>query len=120
MLGSHTWDTARIDAAATERWMRILQDEKMVRRAPTFAELIDTTVVDRIETRRDGVSPMTLILTHSEITGLLDRAEVHKAVEMAFAGLATGDCLNPAPHALRLPPRGPRFPWRRPREIGYR
>ena len=49
MLGSHTWDTVRPDTAATERWMRILQDEKMVRCAPTFGELIDTTIVDRIE-----------------------------------------------------------------------
>ncbi|WP_319433173.1 ABC transporter substrate-binding protein [Mycobacterium sp. RTGN5] len=49
MLGSHTWDTVRIDAGATERWTRILQDENMVRRAPTFAELIDTAIVDRIE-----------------------------------------------------------------------
>jgi ABC-type nitrate/sulfonate/bicarbonate transport system substrate-binding protein len=48
MLGSRTWDTVRIDPAATERWMRILQDEKMVRRAPTFSELVDSTVVDRV------------------------------------------------------------------------
>lgn len=48
MLGSHTWDTVRIGPDATERWMRILQDEKMMRQAPTFAELIDTTVVDRL------------------------------------------------------------------------
>lgn len=47
MLGSLTWDTVRIDPAATERWTRILQDENMVRRAPTFAELVDTTIVDR-------------------------------------------------------------------------
>ena len=49
---------------------------------------------------------MTLILTHSEITALLDRAEVHKAVETAFSGLATGHCVNPAPHALSLPAEG--------------
>jgi ornithine cyclodeaminase/alanine dehydrogenase len=53
---------------------------------------------------------MTLILTHSQITGLLDRADVHKAVEMAFAGLATGDCVNPAPHALHLPSEGTAIP----------
>lgn len=48
MLRSHTWDTVRIDAAATERWMRILHDEKMIRTAPAFSELIDTTIIDRI------------------------------------------------------------------------
>ncbi|MGK2880656.1 MAG: ABC transporter substrate-binding protein [Mycobacterium sp.] len=48
MLRSHTWDTVRIDAAATERWMRILHDEKMIRTAPAFGELIDTTIVDQI------------------------------------------------------------------------
>lgn len=48
MLGSHTWDTARIDPAATERWMRILLDERMIRHAPTFEELVDTTIVDQI------------------------------------------------------------------------
>jgi len=53
---------------------------------------------------------MTLILTHSEITALLDRAEVHKAVETAFSGLATGHCVNPAPHALVLPAEGAAIP----------
>jgi ABC-type nitrate/sulfonate/bicarbonate transport system substrate-binding protein len=48
MLGSHTWDTVRIDPAATERWMRILYDETMIRHAPTFHELIDTSVVDHL------------------------------------------------------------------------
>lgn len=48
MLGSHTWDTVRIDAPATERWMRILHEEKMVRSAPPFLDLVDTTVVDQI------------------------------------------------------------------------
>jgi ABC-type nitrate/sulfonate/bicarbonate transport system substrate-binding protein len=48
MLGSHTWDTARIDPAATERWMRILFEENMIRRAPSFGALVDTTIVDRI------------------------------------------------------------------------
>jgi hypothetical protein len=43
---------------------------------------------------------MTLILGHSDIGALLDRHEVRKAVEIAFSGLATGDCHNPAPHAL--------------------
>lgn len=48
MLGSHTWDTARIDPAATERWMRILLDEKMIRQAPSFEALVNTTIVDQI------------------------------------------------------------------------
>jgi len=48
MLRSHTWDTVRIDAAATERWMRILHDEKMIRQAPTHAQLIDTSIVEQI------------------------------------------------------------------------
>jgi ABC-type nitrate/sulfonate/bicarbonate transport system substrate-binding protein len=48
MLGSHTWDTVRIDPAATERWMRILKDETMIRRLPAFVELVDTTILDRI------------------------------------------------------------------------
>lgn len=46
---------------------------------------------------------MTLILTHSEISGLLDRDEVRKAVEVAFAGLAIGEYENPAPRALVMP-----------------
>ncbi|CAN5666996.1 ABC transporter substrate-binding protein [soil metagenome] len=49
MLRSHTWDTVIIDAAATERWMRILHDERMVRSAPTFDQLIDTTIVGRLD-----------------------------------------------------------------------
>lgn len=48
MLRSHTWDTVIIDAAATERWMQILRDEKMVRSAPSFTDLIDTTIVGQI------------------------------------------------------------------------
>lgn len=53
---------------------------------------------------------MTLILTHSDIGALLDRDEVRKVVEMAFAGLATGDCHNPAPHALGLADEGTAIP----------
>ena len=49
MLDSHTWDTVRIDPAATERWMRILADEKMVRKAPAFGDIIDTAIVDRLD-----------------------------------------------------------------------
>lgn len=48
MLRSHTWDTVRIDATASERWMRILFDERMIRQAMTFDDLVDTTVVDQI------------------------------------------------------------------------
>lgn len=50
MLASHTWDTVRIDADASDRWMRILCEEKMVRTAPPFAELVDSTIVDQIST----------------------------------------------------------------------
>ncbi|MHA3023839.1 ornithine cyclodeaminase family protein [Mycobacterium sp. BMJ-28] len=45
---------------------------------------------------------MTLILSHSDISAVLDRAQVHKAVETAFADLACGDCQNPAPRALAM------------------
>ena len=38
----------RIDAEATGRWMRILAEEKMVRSAPLFADLVDTAVVDSL------------------------------------------------------------------------
>ncbi|CAN5145562.1 hypothetical protein BH11ACT7_BH11ACT7_21710 [soil metagenome] len=48
MLRSHTWDTVSIDPAATERWMGILSDERMVRKAPSFIDLIDNTIVDQI------------------------------------------------------------------------
>lgn len=53
---------------------------------------------------------MTLILGHSDISALLDRDEVRKAVEIAFAGLATGEHHNPAPHALSLPAEGSAIP----------
>ena len=53
---------------------------------------------------------MTLILGHSDIVALLDRDEVRKAVEIAFAGLATGENHNPAPHALSLPAEGTAIP----------
>ncbi|WP_029114387.1 ornithine cyclodeaminase family protein [Mycobacterium sp. URHB0044] len=53
---------------------------------------------------------MTLILAHSDITALLDRDEVRKAIEIAFAGLASGECANPAPHALSLPANGTAIP----------
>lgn len=53
---------------------------------------------------------MVLILTHSEITGLLDRDEVRKAVELAHAGLARGDWHNPAPRAIALGDDGSAIP----------
>lgn len=52
MLESQTWDTVRIDADASDRWMRILHEEKMIRTAPSFAELVDSSIVDRISTTR--------------------------------------------------------------------
>lgn len=48
MLRSHTWDTVRIDVSATERWMRILLDEKMIQRALAFEDVVDTSIVDQI------------------------------------------------------------------------
>ncbi len=53
---------------------------------------------------------MTLVLTHSEITGLIDRGEVRKAVEKAHAELAAGRFQNPAPRALTLPDGGAAIP----------
>jgi ABC-type nitrate/sulfonate/bicarbonate transport system substrate-binding protein len=48
MLHSHTWDTARIDQPATERWMRILFEESMVRSIPTFDDVVDSTIIDAV------------------------------------------------------------------------
>lgn len=53
---------------------------------------------------------MTLILGHSEISALLDRNEVRKAIEIAFASLAVGEAHNPAPRALSLPAEGTAIP----------
>jgi alanine dehydrogenase len=53
---------------------------------------------------------MTLILTHSQISALLDRDQVRKLVEQAFAGLASGEYTNPAPVGLALPDRGVALP----------
>lgn len=53
---------------------------------------------------------MMLMLGHSDIAALLDRADVRKAVEIAFSGLATGEHHNPAPHALSLPAHGSAIP----------
>ena len=49
MLRSKTWATPRIDRPATERWMRILFEENMVRSIPDFDDVVDTTVVDSID-----------------------------------------------------------------------
>lgn len=53
---------------------------------------------------------MVLILKHSDITGLLDRDDVRKAVELAHAGLANGEWQNPAPRSMRLPGDGSAVP----------
>ncbi|WP_280298455.1 ornithine cyclodeaminase family protein [Nocardia neocaledoniensis] len=45
---------------------------------------------------------MTLILSHSDVTAVLDRAEVLAAVERAHADLALGTALVPAPPAVAL------------------
>ena len=49
MLASQTWATPRIDQRATERWMGILFDESMVRAVPAFADVVDTSVIDAVE-----------------------------------------------------------------------
>jgi ornithine cyclodeaminase/alanine dehydrogenase len=53
---------------------------------------------------------VVLVLTHSDITPLLDRDEVRKAVELAHAGLALGDWRNPAPRAMSLAGDGSAIP----------
>lgn len=40
---------------------------------------------------------MTLILTHSDIDALIDRAAIYRVVEQAHIDLTTGDAVNPAP-----------------------
>lgn len=47
MLQSQTWETARIDQTATERWMRILFEESMLRSIPAFGDVVDTSIADR-------------------------------------------------------------------------
>ena len=49
MLNSHTWDTPRIDRRATERWMRILFEERMVGRIPAFEDVVDDAIVEAAE-----------------------------------------------------------------------
>jgi ABC-type nitrate/sulfonate/bicarbonate transport system substrate-binding protein len=49
MLNSRTWDTARIDPPAAERWMRILFEERMLRRQLAFSDVVDTVIVDAVD-----------------------------------------------------------------------
>lgn len=53
---------------------------------------------------------MVLILTHSDITPLLDRDEVRKVVELAHGRLARGEWQNPAPCSMQLPGDGSAIP----------
>ena len=53
---------------------------------------------------------MTLILRHSDIAALIDRAEVYRAVEQAHADLSTGTASNPAPVKLPLAKGGAAIP----------
>lgn len=53
---------------------------------------------------------MTLVLTHSDIDALIDRASVYDAVERAHADLATGTAVNPAPANLALHGGGAALP----------
>ncbi|SNS49802.1 ornithine cyclodeaminase family protein [Rhodococcoides kyotonense] len=53
---------------------------------------------------------MTLILSHSDITTLIDRAEIHDAVERAHADLALGAADNPGPISMALPNGGSAIP----------
>lgn len=48
MLRSQTWATPRIDRVATERWMRILFEEGMVRAIPDFDDVVDSTIADAV------------------------------------------------------------------------
>ncbi|MET0476281.1 MAG: ABC transporter substrate-binding protein [Mycobacterium sp.] len=49
MLKSQTWATPVIDQAATERWMGILFDERMVRAVPAFGDVVDTAIVEQLD-----------------------------------------------------------------------
>ena len=53
---------------------------------------------------------MTLVLTHSDINALIDRAVVYDAVERAHADLAAGTAGNPAPANLALDGGGAALP----------
>ncbi|WP_431839720.1 ornithine cyclodeaminase family protein [Gordonia hongkongensis] len=45
---------------------------------------------------------MAIVLTHSEVAGLIDRAAVYAAVEQAHIDLSTGTATNPAPAMLPI------------------
>lgn len=45
---------------------------------------------------------MAIVLTHSDVAGLIDRAAVHAAVEQAHIDLSTGAAANPAPAMLPI------------------
>jgi ABC-type nitrate/sulfonate/bicarbonate transport system substrate-binding protein len=45
---SRTWASVRVDAAASDRWMRILHEESMLESPPVYSQLIDNSVVDAI------------------------------------------------------------------------
>ncbi|WHU46402.1 ABC transporter substrate-binding protein [Gordonia sp. L191] len=45
LQASQTWDTPRIDAAATDRWLRILFDERMIRKPLAYGDLIDESAL---------------------------------------------------------------------------
>ncbi|MDF2583173.1 MAG: ornithine cyclodeaminase [Mycobacterium sp.] len=53
---------------------------------------------------------MTLVLSHSDISALIDRASVYDAVERAHADLAAGTAGNPAPAFLPLSGGGAALP----------
>ncbi|AZZ83068.1 ornithine cyclodeaminase [Gordonia alkanivorans] len=53
---------------------------------------------------------MTLVLTHSDISALIDRHAVFDAVERAHADLSTGTAANPAPAVMPLPDGGSVLP----------
>lgn len=45
---------------------------------------------------------MAIVLTHSDVAALIDRAAVHTAVEQAHIDLSTGAAVNPAPAVLPI------------------
>lgn len=53
---------------------------------------------------------MTLVLTHSDISALIDRATVYDVVERAHADLSSGSASNPAPAFLPLAGGGAALP----------
>lgn len=53
---------------------------------------------------------MTMVLTHSDITTLIDRPTIYDAVERAHADLAAGTAGNPAPPVLPLATGGTVLP----------